>query len=191
MKKISLLIFVFCYSISGYSQDTVRVADNRVHYSNSFASGILFDDADHMSPSMTVINGIKFKQWRAGIGIGLEGYDGWRIFPFFISNSIDLRGKGGGDNSLFLQLNTGYSIGTRTSNADNGWWGGDYSDKGGFMINPMMGYRIVQGKFNFFFAAGYKGQKASYKFVNKDSFWERETKLNFNRFFLQLGFGLH
>jgi hypothetical protein len=148
----------------------------------------LFDDDENISGSLSLVNGIKWKQWHAGIGIGLDGYDDWRFFPVFTSLTLDLSKKGG--NSVFLQLNTGYSFGQYVPLNNPGFDG--YKDYGGFMMNPMIGYRVKVDKYSFCVSAGHKFQKASYGYTSNSSWapWEYETKTKLNRFIIQMSFGL-
>ena len=182
--SLSVVLVLLCLTIR--AQDSTKHAN--IMYSNSFSSGALFDSEKNITGSLSVINGIKWRQWRMGAGVGFDGYEDWRVFPIFASFAFDFNNKGG--NSLFLQFNCGHSF---AQFVPVDYWGGfeSHEDKGGLMINPMIGYRIVQGKMNFFISIGHKFQKASYfvRSTNEWYPWEYETTRDFNRFFVQLGFG--
>lgn len=187
--KISLSIIFILSNFLSYSQDTTSSVNTKILYTNSFSSGAMFNDEGNISGSLSVVNGIKWKQLRAGIGIGLDGYEDWRIIPVYASFTLDLTKKN--TSAVFLQFNCGHSFGQYVPINNQGFDG--YEDYGGLVINPMIGYRIVVGKNSFFVSAGHKFQKAGYEYKSDNARYpyEFETKTKLNRFFIQLGFGLH
>lgn len=187
--KISLSVLFILSGLLSYSQDTTSSVSTKIRYTNSFSSGAMFNDEGNISGSLSVINGIKWKQLRAGIGIGLDGYEDWRFTPLFASITLDLSKKN--ESAIFLQFNCGHSFGQYVAINNNQGFDG-YDDYGGLMINPMMGYRIVVGKNSFIVSAGYKFQKAGIEYKSDNAWYPyaSETTTRLNRFFIQLGFGL-
>jgi hypothetical protein len=122
-----------------------------------------------------------------GVGLGVEGYEGWRTYPFFGSVSFDF-GKVK-DNAFYLQLNAGQSFGRRQERVEGVF---NVDEQGGLMFNSMLGYRISTNKLNICIAAGYKLQRLEYEF---DGYWNwqyghHSISQEFNRLMLQLGIGI-
>lgn len=155
-------------------------------------SGVLIgsaEDADEkeFSLSFTSIHGIKFKSGlKLGLGVGLDTYYDLKVVPFITSVSFDQERK---RNGLFIQLNSGYSIVRYTKNNEEF---GDLYEKGGFTMNPMIGYRIKVEDFRIYWQAGYKYQVAEvgYEYLDWGGNTQRDSRnYEFNRFVIQLGFG--
>lgn len=140
-----------------------------------------------MTASLTTVHGIAFGKWKVGVGLGVEGYENWRTYPFFGSVSFDF-GKVN-NNVFYLQLNVGQSLAKRLERAEGVF---NEEEQGGLMFNPMLGYRISTNKMSICLAAGYKLQRLEYEF---DGYWNwqyghHQMSQEYNRFMLQLGIGL-
>ncbi|HEX5171633.1 MAG TPA: hypothetical protein VFW11_20785 [Cyclobacteriaceae bacterium] len=187
--KIKLFILMSLVSTSAYCQDSLSVSYHKLEYWNSFATGILVGNSEtSITGSFSTIHGLSFKRWRFGIGLGIEGYEKWRTFPFFGSSTFDF-GKIK-NHSLYVQMNAGYAIGQRIEKVEGAT---HEEENGGLMLNPMLGYRLNLGNTSLSVAAGYKLQRVDYSF---DWLWGwpyAKTTMDeeFNRFIFQIGFGLH
>jgi hypothetical protein len=184
--------FFWCWFLSGITLAQSDSLQSKIKYYNSFVSGVLIgsaEDADEkeFSLSFTSIHGIKFKSGlKLGLGVGLDTYYDLKVVPFITSVSFDQERK---RNGLFIQLNSGYSIVRYTKNNEEF---GDLYEKGGFTMNPMIGYRIKVEDFRIYWQAGYKYQVAEvgYEYLDWGGNTQRDSRnYEFNRFVIQLGFG--
>lgn len=137
--------------------------------------------------SVTTIHGIKFCSGvKLGLGVGLDTYYDLKVYPLMASVSFDQERKRLG---FFAQLNSGYSWVRYTKENEEF---GDLYEKGGFTINPMIGYRIMVEDFKIYCQAGYKYQAAEvgYEYVDWGGIPQRNSRnYELNRFVVQLGFG--
>jgi len=170
-------------------QDSSLTEKPIIKYWNSFATGILSGgDNKTLTASLSTTHGIAMHRWRLGVGVGIEGYDGWRTVPIFGSISFDF-GKIK-NNALYIQTNAGYAFGHRLEKIEGVI---NEKDEGGLMLNPMLGYRMESERFNVSIAAGYKLQQTEYSF-EWGGWWPYVTTdmtEDFNRFTLQIGVGFH
>lgn len=174
-------------TVTCYSQDSLGLHKN-VKYYNTFTTGALYgDDEKAITASLLTTHGISFNRWRAGAGVGLEGYDGWKIMPVFASLSFDFYKTE--NNALFIKLNAGHAFGWRLVQVE----GTAVTDeRGGLMINPMLGYRIHEKRISLYIEAGYKQQHTRYSFHYRGWGPSRYTiDEELNRFYLLIGFGLN
>ena len=177
---------VFCQEVTAQVTDSLQRPT--VAYWNTFAFGALLPDSDKpITASVTTIHGITFGRWRVGLGLGLEGYEDWRTYPFFGSVSFDF-GKVK-DNTFYLQLNAGQSIARRQERIEGVF---NEDEQGGLMFNSLLGYRISTNKMSVNIAAGYKLQRLDYEF---DGYWgwqygHHQMSQEYNRFMVQLGIGI-
>jgi hypothetical protein len=169
--------------------------DFRMYYTGSVLSGLQIGCTDcstgnQITASAYLINGIQItKRLNAGIGIGADSYQQWKVMPLFLSISEKVLGK---KNGLLIQFNIGHAW---------AWFDRpqyplpNFSQQGGLMIHPALVYQINLEKFNLNFSVGYKQQTASYS-----SKWEWQTtqgwmynetivRNEFNRMVMQIGFG--
>jgi hypothetical protein len=68
----------------------------------------------------------------------------------------------------------------------------DIRETGGFTVNPMIGYRIGVDRIRIYIQAGYKYQVADldYEYPDWWGYSQSSKHYEFNRFVIQLGFGL-
>lgn len=144
-------------------------------------------DEKEFTVSVTTLHGIKFNSGlKLGLGVGFDTYYDLKVFPLLASVSFDQERKRQG---FFAQLNGGYAW-VRYTNENEEF--GDFYEKGGMVINPMIGYRISVEDFRIYWQAGYKYQVAEIGYEYRD--WNGNMQRNsrnyeFNRFVIQLGFG--
>jgi len=166
----------------------------KVKYYNSFVSGVMIgsiEDADEkeFTISFTTIHGIKFNSGiKVGIGVGLDTYYGLKVFPIMASITLDQERK---QHGLFVQLNGGYSF-VRYTKDPQFYEEIDINEKGGIMINPMIGYRIKVENIRIYVQGGYKYQVAElhYEYPDWWGYSQSSKHYELNRFVIQLGFGL-
>ena len=190
MRIKSLLFLCLWLQVSvAKSQDSTLLQRPSLKYYNTLAAGVLSSGFDEeITGSLATVHGIAMHKWRLGIGIGIEGYEGWRTIPLFGSLSFDFGRIR--NNTFYLQANAGYSFGYYQEEKIEGM--ANEEDNGGLMLNPMIGYRVGVKKLNVFIAAGYKHQRVDYSY---DWIWgwpmNTELTKEFNRFIFQIGFGFH
>ena len=126
---------------------------NKLRFQSSLASGLLMGEGD---PGFQVqaINGVKYKTWSAGIGVGLDYYH-TRTVPVF----ADLRKiLSKGQKPAFVYISSGYSLpwlreADKTGFGNNDTKGGLYFDGGlGFLVPVLKSQQL-------FFSAGWTVKK--------------------------------
>lgn len=182
--------FIVCFLLPCLAVAQGDSLVSRVKYFNTFVSGILIgSEADaerEITASFNTVHGVKFKTGvKAGIGVGLDTYYNLKVFPFTLSFTIDQERK---KEALFVQLNSGYSLVRSANELESA----TPYEKGGFTVNPMIGYRIMIENYRIYWQVGYKFQKAEVGYRYDD--WAGNSQVfsrhyELNRFVLQLGFG--
>lgn len=170
-------------------QDSVR---QRVSYYNSFVAGTLIGcgecaNGKDFTFSFLTLHGVKFPAGvKVALGAGMDVYNDWRLFPLVGSITIDRELR---DNAVYVQLNSGYSWGRYIYPLENEI---NLQQTGGFVVNPMIGYRVGRGKSRIYIQAGYKFQYANVSYT--PAWWwgppptiTREYDLS--RVVVQMGFG--
>ncbi len=139
--------------------------------------------------SISTVNGYRFNSYfGAGIGIGIDGYDRMTLMPVFLS----LRGNLNKNKvTPFYFLNAGYSA--AWANDDTPGITYDYV-RGGFMLQPGLGYMFALKNMALYFDIGYKLQKSdiSYSYENGwDGFpVEVQEERTRNRITISIGIAL-
>jgi hypothetical protein len=191
LKSLSLVLLTALHIQIALAQtDSLR---SRVNYFNMFASGALMgcgqcNNGKDFTLSITTVHGIGFKSGiKVSLGTGLDTYYNWRMIPLLAGFTLD---KGVRQNSFFLQLNSGYSFG-RFLEIES-FDGVTLDQRGGFIFNPMVGYRIGNEKVRLYVLTGYKYQNARIDF---SSMWgwphSYSREYDLSRVVIQLGFGIN
>lgn len=166
----------------------------KASYYNSFVAGTLIGcgecaNGKDFTFSFLTLHGIKFPAGvNVALGVGMDAYSDWRLFPVVGSITIDRELR---ENAVFVQLNSGYSWGRYTFPLTNE---NITHQSGGFVVNPVMGYRLGRGKSRIYLQAGYKFQFAK---VSYSPAWWWGPAPNFTREYdlsrvvVQMGFGFN
>jgi len=143
--KYTFLISIFVFA------GILCNAQGKVVFSSQNYAGLLIGETE-TSYQVQTINGIKYKTWFGGIGLGIDGYYD-RSVPLFASVSKDIFKKKSG---VYLSADCGINFGwatadqkrTTESNFDPGlYWAGG------------LGYKIAIGKTNgLLFYTGYSSK---------------------------------
>ncbi len=197
--KINVALFgvlaVVCIQYQSLAQED-SVAVKKITYYNSFVNGVLIgcgtcNAGKDFTYSALTLHGIKLASGvKFSAGVGMDVYSNWRLFPVVAGITLDAERK---RNSLYFHVNAGHAWG-RYLLRRNDWWSPSIVEKGGFTINPMLGYRIGNERMRLYMQAGYKLQLA-YVWETYQQGWGggytsfREYELN--RVVVQIGFGMN
>lgn len=175
MRSGSILVALAFFVINAYAQpDSTANPERQARYFSYFGSGVLLGkDGLGTTVSLSTVHGVRLNSIAIGLGIGYDDYDRtnlaslqgfdlsmrWKSVPLFMSLSADL-GKIR-ENSLFIQLNGGYSFirATRLNDMEV-----VENPEGGMMLSPSLAYRINAGKHRIYLGAGYKMQRNKYRY---------------------------
>ena len=185
-------IFILCCFLPGLLFGQPDSLSKKVEYYTSFVSGVMIGssesaDEKEFSASVLTIHGMKFNSGlKVGLGVGFDTYYDLKVYPLIASVTFDQEQRRHG---LFIQLNSGYSIVHYTKDTEGLT---DFYDKGGFMINPLIGYRIKIENIRIYWQTGYKYQVAEvgYSYPDWSGTQQSSRHYELNRFVLQLGVGL-
>ena len=191
-----LLVFVTGSIYTTSAQEVKQERPAKKGCSCSFGSinqaGVL-NGSKGASLTLQSINGIKYKTWFAGVGLGFDGY--YRSgFPLFLDVRKDLQNK---EQTPFLYADVGYHFLRDTKDRLNEWYENTYN-KGSMYTDVGVGYRFgFLSKNRWVISAGY-----SYKYVRYYNryLWECPTarcnesyitvKNYLHRYSMKLGFQL-
>lgn len=189
-----LTAMIITHAVHAVDFKTDSLPASKSRYYNSFVIGTLvgcgmcYEGKDFTFSFMTM-HGIRVSPAvKLGLGMGMDVYTDWRLFPLVAGVTFDHERR---RNSVYVQVNAGHAWG-RYLLQDN-WWGNDFTQRGGFTVNPMLGYRMGNERIRIYVQAGYKFQLAQ---TRAENVWgwggntvNREYELN--RFVFQMGFGFN
>ncbi len=187
-RSITLIVFLLGINLAVAQTDSLK---QQGKYFNTFLSGALVGCGNCTSGkdftlSFVTMHGLEFRSGiKLALGLGIDTYYDWRLFPVLIGVTFDKEEK---PNAVFFHVNAGHSFGRYLLARP---FEEDYlKSHGGFTINPMLGYRIGNDKIRLYVQAGYKFQKASFIIDYSNNFYySRDYEMG--RFIVQMGFGLN
>jgi hypothetical protein len=186
-RLITLFVFLFFPVLLKAQQDTVP-AVNRFSYFNAIHSGVLMAKKDEgITVSVSTLHGVRYKNFFAGLGIGYDAYNEWRMVPFFATLGVEAEGNK--QNFLFFQLEAGYAL-ARNIPVEN-FQVTRYKSRGGGIVSPMVGYRIKKENISLYFMTGYRFQRLDYE---TNVWWGSNSisvKREIQRITFHIGFGLN
>jgi len=192
-------------TVTGKSSHRVHssttLVSRKPEYFFNFQTGPLIGCGDcengkDISFTTSIVNGITIeKKIRAGLGIGLDSYVGWKTMPLFGALSWDLFGSKN-RNAFFLQLN--YGLAKAWIQKSNQGYGFDKAE-GGRMICPQIGYRVKYHDLRISVSMGVKMQRtySYYKYPNwilvngeyQQSIYSTTIKQDLNRLMFTMAVG--
>lgn len=133
------------------------------------------DSGEDPAYSISTVNGYRFSPYfGAGLGIGIEGYSRITMMPVFLSFRGNLRKS---QVTPYYFVNAGYSAAWKNDNIEGINY--DYV-RGGFMLQPGLGYMFALKNMALFFNLGYKIQQSSIAY-NFESGWASPTEIQEER----------
>ena len=139
-------------------------AQERLRFSSINQVGILKGNSDQTYQLQT-INGVSYRTWFAGIGVGMEEYY-LKTFPLFIEVRRDLFSKRA---TPFIYADLGVSF-PSDSEEKTAWQRSEY--KKGMYYDCGIGYSIpIKGSLSFNFSAGYS-LKETHESRYYHAFWD-------------------
>jgi hypothetical protein len=180
----ALAAILISISVSAQS-DSLQI--NPITYFNYLSSGTLLAKKDKgITVSLSTLHGLRYNRLFAGIGVGYDVYDEWRIVPFFSAMGMEFPT---GKNALLFQLHGGYSL---IHNIPVNEFQPRYTSDGGTTFGGLFGYRIKKENVSLYFMAGYKFQRFQYDEVFPWSpTWSTSVKRDIQRVQLSMAFGMH
>jgi hypothetical protein len=151
MKLKLLIISAFCIStLSGLSQS------KKLQFQTIIAAGIVEGEESNAMQVQTV-NGVLYKTWFSGIGVGLDYYN-QRSIPLFLDLRKNVFDK---QRSPFIYVDGGYHFPWLTKN-EKAEYGGDIKTNGGLYYDAGVGYQMRNIKgVGLAFSAGYSYKRFS------------------------------
>ena len=186
MKSILLLIFAVCLSVMVSAQQKTASVGWQFHSINNIG---LLEGQTGSAFQLQSINGMQYRSWYAGIGLGLDFYR-YRTIPLF----LDIRKEfGSGVNKFFAYADGGINFCLLTDNQKSMYLTDDHYEAG-FYTDLGLGYKIGLGKTNhLLMSIGYSLKKLkesyqSYFFYPPDNALNKEQiNYSLNRLSLKMG----
>ena len=144
------IIFIVCFVLLASS--TLQAQNNKPKFSSLLQVGLV-DGQSGPAATIQSINGVRYQEWSAGIGVGLDYYH-TRTVPLFLDVRRNIFKS---EKTPFLYLNCGYNF-TWLTEEQKGY---SYSEsKGGLYYDAGIGYAVpVLKQSSLFFTAGYSIKK--------------------------------
>jgi hypothetical protein len=170
MRRNVIIGLMLLLAATLHGQDSLR--QHRILPFVSLSSGVLAGEHPQTGKTLTssssLSGGVKVKQMRVGAGLGFDSYPEWQTMPLYGTIAYDLSKNTQG---FFIQFSYGHSFAWMQENEFNR----PSKEKGGRMINPMIGYFLTTGSWRVGLSAGYKFQRVwaryDYLYNPSSSFW--------------------
>ena len=193
---MNLRLAVFCLlmviTTIAYGQaDSVK---RKASYYNAFLTGALIGcgecaNGKDFTFSFLTLQGVRLQSGvKLALGAGMDVYNEWRLFPVVGAITIDRELR---ENAFYFHLNAGYSWGRYLEDLESEI---SLNQRGGFTVNPMIGYRIGKGKSRIYVQAGYKLQYAKVSYTSPWWWGPPPTitrEYDLSRVVVQMGFGFN
>ncbi|MGB8192802.1 MAG: hypothetical protein WCF67_12820 [Chitinophagaceae bacterium] len=137
MKRI--LIFLLALAPPVLSAQVTKKKNCSCSFSSINQVGLL-EGSDRSSFNLQTINGLRYKTWFAGAGVGLDKYH-TRSIPVFFDLRKDLLKKW---NTPFIYGDIGVNL-PWTKKSEDGWWLRSEFDRGAY-YDAGIGYKLNLGK---------------------------------------------
>ncbi len=148
--RIKYLLTIVCLTFFSM----VQAQKKEVNFQSLVQVGLL-EGEQGAALQLQTINGIQYKTWSAGIGVGLDYYH-TRTIPLFLDVRKAFSGK---EKSAFIYASGGYNFSWLSRN-DKEWFVTD--GKGGLYYDAGIGYQLpVMKNSSLFFSVGYSVKKIS------------------------------
>ncbi len=136
MKYILLPVVVFLIVVSSKAQDSIQKIKAPVRFQSLLQAGLLSGGTESAFEVQS-INGIQWKTFSAGIGIGIDNYV-FRTIPLFIDLRADILKK---HNTPFIFTDAGIQFSWVQEGQKLSYLNTEY--KSGFYFNAGAGYKIT------------------------------------------------
>jgi len=147
MKTIFLIASILVFNTSGYTQTKPAL-----HFSSINQLGIVRGSSDQGYQVQTT-NGVKYKSWFAGLGVGIDDYY-FKTIPVFVDVRKNLLDK---KQTPFVYVNIGTNMPWQKEEKET-WQRSEYSK--GLFYEAGIGYSIpVKDKLFFNLSAGYSQKR--------------------------------
>ena len=140
MRKLLLMFLAaIALSLTVHAQETKKPKDCGCSFSSTNQIGLL-EGSTGTSFQFQTINGARYKNWFAGIGIG---YDRYRVrsVPLFLDLRWTLFSR---PNTPFVYGDVGYNFAWPEDRDTDNWWESEF--RGGVYYDAGIGYRLGIGK---------------------------------------------
>ena len=186
MKAVLFLITALCLSVTVSGQQKAITSNWQFHSINNIG---LLEGQTGSAFQIQSINGMQYKSWYGGIGLGLDFYR-YRTIPLF----IDIRKEFGSSvNKFFAYADGGVNFCWLTDNEKNTYLMDDHFDTG-FYTDLGLGYKIGIGKSNhLLLGIGYSLKKLKetyntyYYFPPYNKTDKEEINYSLNRLTIKIG----
>jgi len=136
MKLFYNFLFFLFLSFASIAQKKV------VKFQTINSAGVVGGD-DHVNSVFQTINGIKFSDWFAGIGIGVDNYR-YKTLPLF----IDGRWYFGDEKKGFIYGDIGYNFPMKNKPGKEVYYYNTYDFNGGIYTDLGIGYQVSLNKYS-------------------------------------------
>ena len=188
--KYDLLLVLCFFSVLPLCAQTETQQTQKLSYFNHTQIALLIGEESEdqmrkaMIPSFQTVTGILLgKHWGLGIGVGVEPYE-YVVFPVFLSGNYFFSNN---KSAPYFAAKAGYAFANSHKRLDYAYYNGDYTNQGGFMLNPEIGLRIKMPYFDMTLSGGYRFQQLESRISQADSPYTYKRRVDYNRATFTLG----
>ena len=135
-------------------------------------------------PSFQNVTGIFLsKHIGIGLGVGVEPFE-YVVFPVFINGDYFFNFS---KTAPYFSVKAGYAFANSHKKLNYAYYYGDYTNKGGFMLNPEIWLRIKMPYFDMTLSGGYRLQHLESRISPEGSQYTYKHKVDYNRATFTLG----
>jgi len=190
MNRVFLILILLLISFFAIGQADSSFSKPS-YFLSLHAGGLLGKKGYGSSLTSALLQGVRYRGFTFGVGIGYDAYAEYRAIPVFGSLGCDLASVR--MNAFFIQVDGGYSKAWNLLEDETFF---SYAQKAGTYFHPLVGYRIHNGKMNVYLTAGYKFQRIAFQQTPNWLEWgltgNRVTiQHDIQRLSVQIGFGFH
>jgi len=186
------LLLVLCIvTVSGLfaQQETAHQSQKMNYFNHTQVSLLIGEESEDKSrkaiiPSFQNITGILLREHVGiGLGVGVEPFE-YVVFPVFINSNYFFNFR---KTAPYFSVKAGYAFANSHKKLNYVYYYGDYSNKGGFMLNPEIGLRIKMPYFDMTLSGGYRFQHLESRILQEGSLYTYKHKVDYNRATFTLG----
>lgn len=153
LKMICVWLFMAIISSNAFAQKKLKF--------NSINMGGIAIGQRETKGVVETINGVNYKKWFAGIGIGYDACH-YKTIPLF----LDIRRYVDNQNKLFIYADAGYNFPDKNTPGSEVYYYNSFHFTGGIFTDAGIGYKIKFSKNKYFIlTAGYSNKKLDNKVV--------------------------
>jgi len=190
MRYYFLLVLCIVTASGLFAQQEAAHQSQKTNYFNHTQVSLLIGEESEdksrkaIIPSFQNITGILLREHVGiGLGVGVEPFE-YVVFPVFISGNYYFNFN---KTAPYFAAKAGYAFANSHKRLVNSYYYGDFTNKGGVMLNPEIGIRIKMPYFDMTLSGGYRFQHLESRISHESTLYTYKHKVDYSRATFTLG----